>query len=66
MRVIVRLQGAANAQALFDVLRGRNVRWATHHWRSGWHSLAFDFASVPDAQQFIRDLFPDLRFTANT
>lgn len=61
MRVKITLRGEANAQALFDVLVGRAVRWSSG---CGWHVLTFQSDSVAVARSHVAGLFPNLRFSA--
>jgi hypothetical protein len=64
MRVTVKLQGEANAQALFDVMHGRAVCWKEGNG-AGWQEVSFDHDSVEAARVHVRDLFPKLRFAVS-
>ncbi|QYW02304.1 hypothetical protein CPT_Paku_010 [Burkholderia phage Paku] len=64
MRVTVKLQGEANAQALFDVMHGRAVCWKEGNG-GGWQEVTFDHESVEEARAHVRELFPRLRFAAS-
>ncbi|MGA4005324.1 hypothetical protein ACI2US_03020 [Ralstonia nicotianae] len=55
MRVSVKLQGEENAQALFDCMHGRKVRW--RELGGGWHKLTFDHSSVDEAEAVVKDLY---------
>jgi hypothetical protein len=55
--VILIIQGDAAAQAVFDVLSGKDVRWQERG--GGWHRITFE-GTEADAQH-IKDLFPNDR-----
>lgn len=59
MRVLVKVQGAANGQALFDVLHGHAVCWKEGN--GAWQLVTFDFDSVEAAAAHLRNLFPHMR-----
>lgn len=63
-RVIVKVWGHVNAQALFDVFAGERVRWSEPpRGLRHPHILTFDYALAVPARSYIRELFPRMRFT---
>ena len=69
IRIIVRIQGECNQQALFDVLAGqnRNVAAACGFDRGGWTQIAFDAkAGEKDWGAFLQSLFPNMRMSFKT
>ena len=61
------IRGEANAQALFDVLNGRNARWSAPPTSRGYHTIAFDGVSVAAEETALRTMFyPRFRASTNT
>lgn len=63
VRVIATINGAANAQAVFDTMNGHNVRWTEpKRGTRARHIVTFDYESVGLAECVLRSLFHP-RFT---
>lgn len=58
VRVIAKINGAANAQAVFDFMNGRGVRWTEPKTGTrGRHIVTFEYESVGLAENVLLTVF---------
>jgi hypothetical protein len=56
--MLIKVQGYADAQAIFDVLNGTGVQWRERG--GGWHELR---TTDETCEEYIRKCFPNARIT---
>lgn len=55
---IIKVRGGPDAQAIADVLHGREVAW--EYRGGGWHQIAFNWDRTADnARRYLCELFPN-------
>ena len=58
VRVIAKINGAANAKAVFDTMHGRNVKWIEpERGTRARHAVSFEYESLGLAESMLRALF---------
>lgn len=60
MSLLIKVQGEANAQALFDVMNRDGVSWKRQ--RGGWHFLTIERTDAR-TEGILRSLFRDTKMT---